>query len=132
MERPKGYTASIRENGAMWDNDNKRRNGWPLGTKRWTVTIKNPAGKTMSFQYHTGPAISEKPTFKDVVGAVISDGMFYEQYPTLEEFMLESGFDPEFDMKKAKKAFEACKSMSERTRAIFGDDFDDMSEYTAE
>jgi hypothetical protein len=125
--RPKGYTASIRENGALWDNDNKRRNGWPLGTKKWSVTLKNPAGKTMSFQYHTGPAVDQKPTFNDVVGAVLSDAAFYENYSTLEEFAKESGQEPE----DAEKGFKACKDMWERSRAFFGDDLDAITEATA-
>jgi hypothetical protein len=129
MERPEGYTVSIREDRKLYgQRDTKGQ--WPDGTTKYNVTIKNSRGKTMSFPYHTGPAVTDKPTAKDVIQAVISDGSFYEQYPSLEEFMLESGFDPEDQMKEGKRAYDACKSMSERTRAIFGDDFDDMQEWS--
>jgi hypothetical protein len=131
MNRPKGYTASIRENETLYG---KRAGIWPQGTKKWTVTLKNPAGKTMGFQYHTGPAVREKPTFNDVVQACITDGLFYEDNDTLEAFALESGFDLDDrdERKAAEKAFKACQSMSERTRALFGDDFDTLAYETAD
>lgn len=126
--RPKGYTASIRENGALWDNN--RRGEWPLGTKKWSVTLKNPAGKTMSFQYHTGPAISEKPQFIDVVQSVMDTTFSYENNPDLESFCRECGYDPE--EKEAQRIYNLCKDMAERARAFFGDDFDEMAEHTAD
>jgi hypothetical protein len=126
MPRPKGYSASIRENRTLYGR-RETKGVWPDGTKKWTVTLKNPAGKTMSFQYHTGPAITQKPTFDDVVQACITDGLFYEDRPTLEEFAREIGSEPE----EAESAFKACRSTSERMRALFGDDFDQMCEATA-
>jgi hypothetical protein len=126
--RPKGYTASIRENGELWDNDHKKRRGWPIGTKKWSVTLKNPEGKTMSFQFHTGPAYGRKPGFDDVVGDVISTTHSYENNPDLEGFCRESGYDPED--KEAQRIFVLCKDMAERARVFFGDDFDAMAEHT--
>jgi hypothetical protein len=131
MNRPKGYTASIRENKTLYG---KEAGIWPQGTKKWTVTVKNPEGKTMSFQYHTGPAVTAKPTFNDVVQACITDGLFYEENPTLADFALESGWDLDDrdEKRSAEAAFKACRSMSERTRALFGGDFDMLAYYTAE
>ncbi|UDL16703.1 hypothetical protein SEA_ATUIN_310 [Arthrobacter phage Atuin] len=128
MERPKGYAVGITEVRKLYGNY-RRPAMWPDGTTQYRVTIKNPAGKTMSFQYHTGPAVTEKPTVNDVVQAAISDGMFWEQYPDFEDFCKETGQDPED--KETKASYDACKSMSERTRAIFGDDFDTWCEITA-
>lgn len=126
MTRPKGYTFSIRHNRDLYGSDRKRGE-WPNGTKLWTVTLKNPAGKTMSFQYHTGPAVDRKPTFEDVVQAILSDAAFYEDYPTLEQFARESGQEPD----EAEKGFEACKDLWKRSRAFFGDDLDAITEATA-
>ena len=128
MARPKGYTASIRENGSLWDNNT--RGEWPLGTKKWSVTLKNPAGKTMSFQFHTGPAIDRKPDFEDVVQSVIDTTISYENNPDLEGFCRECGYDPE--EKEAQRIFNLCKDMAERARAFFGDDFGDMQELAAD
>lgn len=132
MERPKGYTASIREDRTLYG---KEAGTWPNGTKKWSVTIKNTAtGKTMSFKYHTGPAITAKPTFNDVVQAAITDGLFYEDNQTLPEFALESGWDLDDrdEKRQAVACFKACESMSVRTRAIFGEDFDAMAEHVAD
>jgi hypothetical protein len=126
VTRPKGYSASIRQDHELWGT-HQTKGMWPNGTMKWTVVLKNPAGKTLTFKYHTGPAVTEKPTFDDVVNAIITDGLFYEDYPTLEEFASETGDEPH----EARRAYEACKSMSERTRAFFGDDFDAICEATA-
>lgn len=126
MTRPKGYSASIRKEHELW-GAHQTRGMWPDGTMKWTVVLKNPAGKTLSFKYHTGPAVTERPTFEDVVQAIISDGSFYEDYPTLEEFARETGEEPA----DARRAFEACRSMSERMRAFFGDDFEEVCEAVA-
>jgi len=129
MNRPKGYSASIRENGTIYGTYLNRA-GWADGTKKWSVTLKNPAGKTLAFQYHTGPLVKEKPTFNDVVQALITDGLFYEEYPDLVDFALETGQDPEDP--EAIRGFKICKSYSERMRVFFGNDFDAICEATAE
>lgn len=132
MERPDGYTASITKDRSLWGTDATKA-GWPNGTTKYRVQLKNIAtGKTFSFPYYTGPAITTKPTFKDVVGAVISDATFYEEYSTLEEFAAESGLDPYEDRKAAEKTYNACRTISEKLRALLGDDFDNMAEYTAQ
>ncbi|QFG12147.1 Hypothetical Protein OBI_RACECAR_307 [Arthrobacter phage Racecar] len=129
MDRPKGYSVGITEVRKLYGNY-RRPGTWPDGTTQYRVTVKNPAGKTMTFPYFHGPAITRTPTAGEVVGAAISDGMFWEQYPDFEEFCLETDQEP--DSKEAKASYDACKSMSERTREIFGDDFDDWCEYSAE
>ena len=134
MSRPVGYAATIRENGYA-DQNKPAESGWPNGTKKWSVSIKNPAGKTMSFQYFTGPAHTERPTFDDVMEAAISDGRAYEDYPTLNEFAEAFGYDlneedewgdqiPNKPNKKTVAVFEACKSAAERIKKLLGDDYD--------
>jgi hypothetical protein len=131
MERPAGYRANITKDRDLYGDDAKKY-GWQDGTTKYRVSIINPAGKSVSFNYFTGPAITERPVFEDVVGAAISDATFYENAPTLQEFAAESGMplDGPEEFKAARKTFDACKSMSERLRALLGDDFDALQELT--
>lgn len=123
MERPTGYTARIEAKG------HKTGEGWPYGTRKWGVTIVNTrTGKSASFQYYTGPAIKETPTLRDVAQALISDGRFYEDNPTPEEFARESGY--EYGDPELTKSFNACKHHAEAMHRVFGEDLDAMSEWS--
>lgn len=123
MDRPKGYTARINENGYA------ETPVWPRGTRKYAVTIVGPSG-TLSFPYHTGPAITEKPKLQDVVQAAITDGQFYEDNPTVERFSAEAGgYETGQDL---MRAFKACQRMAEGTRRVFGDDYDAMAEWSAD
>jgi len=133
MERPKGFTARIEANGYTADAP------WTYGTRKWSVTVVNTrTGKSVSFQYHTGPAIRETPTMLDVVQALITDGRFYEDNPTLSEFARECGYefipnvplhhqDPEL-----VKSYLTCKRHAEGMHRVFGADLDAMAEWSAD
>jgi hypothetical protein len=128
MERPKGYSVGITEVRKLYGNY-RRPGSWPDGTTQYRVTVKNPAGKTMTYPYFTGPAITDRPTDKDVLSAIISDGAFWDEYRDFEEFCRETGQDTED--KESRKSYDACKSAYDRTHEIFGRDYDDMAEYVA-
>ncbi len=135
MERPDGYTAAITKDRGLYGEADTKKYGWPHGTTKYRVQLKNTfTGKTFSFPFYTGPAVTGKPTFKVVVGAVISDATFYEDNPTLETFAAESGMslDDREERAAAEKTFKACRNISEKLRALLGDDFDNMAEYTAQ
>jgi len=125
MDRPKGYTARIEAKGYTSDAP------WTHGTRKWGVTIVNTrTGKSTSFQYHTGPAVRKAPTMPDVVQALITDGLFYEDNPTLSEFAREAGY--ESDDPELVKSFNACKRHAEGMHRVFGDDLDAMAEWSAD
>ena len=132
VERPKGYSSGITNLGRVEVFAREQKGPWPTGTTKYRVSLKNPEGKTFSFPYYTGPAITERPTFKDVVEAVISDASFYEEYSSFEEFAKESGFDLEFQEKEALSTYNRCKEISEKLHALFGDDYGTMAEYVAQ
>lgn len=133
MKRPAGYTARIEPKG------HKDGDGWPHGTRKWGVTIVNTkTGTSVSFQYHTGPAITGTPTFQDVAQAAITDGLFYEDNQSIRQFARETGheFDESLPGKYQDpallKAYRECERLSAGTRRVFGEDFDAMAEWSAQ
>jgi hypothetical protein len=126
MKRPKGYSITSRANHDRWRDDPQ----WAEMDK-WTVTLKNPQGKTLSTQFWKGSGHNgAKPTFEEVVEALISDGQAYDNSADFRDFCAEFGYDLDSDKKdrdRYYKIYKACASMSPKIRAFLGEDYDKLA-----
>ena len=121
MERLKGYSMTARYAGFHVSDDKWRHH-------QWSVTFKNPAGKTLSTQYRMGEfwTADDRPKFEDVMENLIMDSSSYRDSRDVEDFAANFGYELETaeDRRRVGGIYNACKSMDERLTAFLGDDFD--------
>jgi len=100
-----------------WKEYFGHRPGWEQAD-HYKVTLIGPDGR-MTVTYSKG--IGHKgapPTVEEVLDTVAMDAVSYENYPDLDDWVAEYGFE---DMKEAQKTFRGVKRQSESLGRILGD-----------
>lgn len=123
MDIPKGYSITSKPSETRWRDEP----GWE-GFDKWTVTLRNPRGGTLSTQFFMGPGHNgAKPDLESVIDALISDGSAYETTEDLASFASEYGYeiydDPQ-EYKRVQKIFNGCKKIAPKIRAFLGEDYE--------
>ena len=85
----------------------------------YRCTLKGPRGK-MTIPFSTGSAWTRDPGPKDVLDALASDAVGYENTQGFEEWASEYGFD--LDSRKAQRIYRATERQSKALKRIMGDD----------
>lgn len=110
--KPNDVTVTFEETGQAPDS-------WPIGTRAYEATVGYTASGhtvTRTFPYYTGPAITRRPKKRELLACLALDAQMGDQ--TFEDFAADFGYDT--DSRKAYATWEACRTLLEDLRAVFG------------
>ena len=104
--------------------------GFVAGSSSWKVVLRNPRGKTLTVPFYMGPALRGEPELEDVLEAIVSGALAYENNDDILEFASEYGYSTDTAAERAqvRRTFNACKRLSERLRTwLEPEEFDSLA-----
>ena len=91
-------------------DSNPNMTDMPSGSTHWRCVLRLQA-KRMTVYYSMGPAHCGEPTLANVLGALASDAISWENAPSFEEWASEFGYDT--DSRKAERTYKAVEKQTE-------------------
>jgi hypothetical protein len=82
----------------------------------WKVSLWNREGRKITVDFHQGILITEEPQLSDVLNAIISDTLAYDEAADVLDFAENFGYslDTAEERRRIRKTYTACKNMSEK------------------
>lgn len=108
-----------------WD----KLDDWQKNSNQYTCTLIYDS-QELETPFFTGSAWKDEPTWKDVLGSLISDAKSYESSRDFTDFCNEFGYDT--DSIRAERIYQACKETSYALNNLFGEDLGEIEELLME
>lgn len=102
---------------------------WQQKANQYRVTLKYN-GHQMTVDYFTGQGWTKEPTWKDVLGSLVSDYYCYESADSFEDFCQELGYDT--DSRRVEKIYKQIEKQSKKLVNLLGDDLEEVCTYMQE
>jgi hypothetical protein len=102
---------------------------WQQKANQYTATLKYK-GRQMTVPFFTGQGWTKEPTWKDILGSLVSDYYCYESADSFEGFCQELGYDS--DSRKAENTYKQIEKQSIKLERLLGDDLQEVCLYLQE
>lgn len=98
---------------------------WQRKSNQYTATIEYE-GRSLTTPFFTGSGWKQEPTWKDVLGSLITDADCYINSRDYTDFCNEFGYNPEEP--QYKKIYQACRKTAAKLKQVFGPDLWEIAE----